>query len=675
MIGKVINDRYEILNKLGGGGMSTVYLANDTILNRKVAVKAINIPANEKDDTIMRFEREVHNLTQLSHPNIVNVFDVTENDDNFFLVMEYIQGLTLSEYIQKHKPLDLKLVLNFINQILEGIKHAHATKIVHRDIKPQNILVDQHQTLKILDFGIAKALSETTMTQTNHVLGTVQYLSPEQARGETTDNGTDIYSIGVVLYEMLVGKPPFTGETAIGIAIKHLQTPMPNATEKRHVVPQALSNVILKATEKNKEDRYQSVEEMQRDLDTVLSTQRENEKVYNSSDDSAETVKINKSEINEKTKKETQGKNIKKTMEIPIVNQQQFQSDESHQRPKKPQKKSKRKIVLYTIIVTLLLLALIAFLAIGMFGHKFLVSPDIVGKTEKTGQHILEKNNLKVGNVSRAYSDKYPENKIIKTNPKKGERLEEGSKVDIVLSKGPKMVDMPNLYGIKKDEAINKLKNLGINDINFEQSYTTHNLDKGLIEKQYIDPGKRVKVNDSNITLTESLGIKKVYVDDYVNKPVDKAKSELEQKGLNVVVDKEQADKDIKKNNVISQTPKDKEVKEGSTVKLTVSTGSPDKADSKASADEDKEKSSDDTDTKKYTESVDVPYTGEDDDSQEVKVYIRDKDNDGTSAAETFKIKKDKTIKIPMTIEKGKTAGYTVRVDGDIVADKDIPYE
>jgi serine/threonine protein kinase len=252
MIGKVINDRYEVLEKLGGGGMSVVYLAEDTILKRKVAIKAISIPANEKEETIERFEREVHNLTQLAHKNIVNVYDVTENDDCFFIVMEYIDGPTLSEYIANHQPLDIQTIINFTEQIIEGIKHAHETRIVHRDIKPQNILIEKDKTLKILDFGIAKALSETTMTQTNHVLGTVQYLSPEQARGESTDSGTDIYSIGVVLYEMLVGKPPYNGENAISIAIKHIQDDMPNPTDQRKDVPQALSNVVLKATEKDK---------------------------------------------------------------------------------------------------------------------------------------------------------------------------------------------------------------------------------------------------------------------------------------------------------------------------------------------------------------------------------------------------------------------------------------
>lgn len=673
MIGKMISERYEVAKKLGGGGMSTVYLAEDTILNRKVAIKAISIPSGEKEETIKRFEREVHNLTQLSHNNIVNVFDVTEDDENFYLVMEYIEGPTLSEYIQKHQPMAPETALNFTNQIIDGIKHAHDTKIVHRDIKPQNILVDKNKTLKILDFGIAKALSETTMTQTNHVLGTVQYLSPEQARGESTDNGTDIYSIGVVLFEMLTGKPPFSGETAVSIAIKHIQDPMPNITDERSDVPQAMSNVVLKATEKDKSERYQSVREMQKDLETVLLSNRANESRYQSIDANTKTVPINKTEIANQTRGLDNGKSINETMQIPIVNQQQFQSSEEHIYAVPKKKRSKKKKFFYSVIIVLLLLGLFGFIAMGMFGNKYLETPDLSGKTEKEAERILADHKLQMGNVSRAYSDKYPENKIIKTTPKKGERLEQESKVDIVLSKGPELAEMPNLYGMSKSDALDKLKAIGINDVKVKQAYSKQNVAKGLIESQSVSPGDKVKLNDGNVELTESLGTKQVYVDDYENKAFKTAKSELEAKGFKVVVNKETEDDKVKRDNVISQSPKGKEVDEGSTITFTVSKGAPKADESDKDKSDDKSKD-DEPETKSYTETYQVKYTGEDDESQEVKVYIRDKDNDGMSEAQTFKIKNDKTIKIPMTIEKGKTAGYTVRVDDKIVADKDIPY-
>ncbi|PTI66321.1 Stk1 family PASTA domain-containing Ser/Thr kinase [Staphylococcus shinii] len=681
MIGKIINERYKVTKQLGGGGMSRVYLAEDSILKRSVAIKAIRIPSGEKDEAIKRFEREVHNLTQLSHNNIVNVFDVTEDDENFYLVMEYIEGLTLSEFIQKNHPLDVDIILNFINQIINGIKHAHDTKIVHRDIKPQNILVDKNQTLKILDFGIAKALSEATMTETNHVLGTVQYLSPEQARGDITDNGTDIYSMGVVLYEMLIGKPPFSGETAVSIAIKHIQDPMPNVTDERSDIRQALSNVVLKATEKDKMERYQSVREMQNDLETVMSDERVSEDRYQSSITNTKTVPINKSEIANQTREEDKGKSISETMQIPIVNQQQFQSSEEHIYAVPRKKRSKKKKFLYTLIIVLLLFGLFGFMAMGMFGNKYLETPDLTGKTEKEAEHILKENKLQMGKTTREYSDKYPENKIIKTKPEQGERLEQNSKVDIVMSKGPQLAEMPSLYGMSKSEAISKLEDLGIKDSKVKQAYSKQNVAKGLIESQNISPGDKVKVNDSNIELIESLGIKQVYVDDYENKSFKTAKEALESKGFKVEVSEEKNDDKVKKDDVISQSPKGEEVDEGSTISFVVSKGKEEsKDDSKDKAEDKDDKDKDDSKdeeaaTKEYTETYQVQYTGDDDESQEVKVYIRDKDDQGSSAAQTFKIKENKTIKIPMTIEKGKTAGFTVRVDDKVVADKDIPYD
>lgn len=679
MIGKVINDRYKVIEKLGGGGMSIVYLAEDTILNRKVAIKAISISANEKEETIERFEREVHNLTQLSHKNIVNVYDVTENDECFFIVMEYIDGPTLSEYIANHKPLDIKTITNFTEQIIEGIKHAHETRIVHRDIKPQNILIEKDKTLKILDFGIAKALSETTMTQTNHVLGTVQYLSPEQARGESTDSGTDIYSIGVVLYEMLVGAPPYNGENAISIAIKHIQDDMPNPTDQRSDVPQALSNVVLKATEKDKKERYQSVDEMQQDLTSVLSDNRAYEDKYVSEDMATTTMEFDKEEIKERTRQDDD--NIEQTMQIPIVNHQKFQSSEEHIYDMAPKKRSKKKKFFYAFILVLLLFGLFSFMAMGMFGNKYLETPNLAGKTEKQAETILAQKQLKLGETSRAYSDKYGENKIIKTSPKNGSRLKQNSKVDIVLSKGPKKAKMPQLYGVPKDEAVKKLKDLGFKNVKIDKAYTKNNIAKGLIEKQSVAAGSNVKLSSNDIKLTESMGVKQVYVDDFEKKSFKDAQSKLEDKGFNVVVSSQKNDDKISKGSVISQTPKDKEVDEGSTVSFVVSKGkAKDDEDDKAKKDDEKDKSKDDDEdddamTKTYTQTVVVPYSGKDDKSQEVKVYIRDKDNSGSSVAQTYKIKDDKTIKIPMKIAKGKTAGYTVRVDGKIVSDKDIPYD
>ena len=666
MIGKMVNERYKVIDKLGGGGMSIVYLAEDTILNRKVAIKAISIPPREKEETLKRFEREVHNSSQLSHENIVSMIDVDEEDECFYLVMEYIEGPTLAEYIHSHGSLSVETAIKFTEQILSGIKHAHDMRIVHRDIKPQNVLIDKNKTLKIFDFGIAKALSETSLTQTNHVLGTVQYLSPEQAKGESTDEGTDIYSIGIVLYEMLVGEPPFNGETAVSIAIKHIQDSIPNiTTDKREEVPQALSNVVLRATEKDKHNRYHTVQEMCDDLTSALHENRANEEKYEL--DKTKTVPLTKDELNKKINDTHNDDDLNKTMQIPIVNepvrQQEFQSLEGRYSSPPKKKHSKMKITVLSLIFALLLAGLVGFIGMGVFGSKYEEMPDLSGKTEKEAEQILKDHHLTMGDISRKYSDKYPENQIIKSEPNSGERVEEGEAIDIILSKGPQKVKMPNLVGLPKDEAVKKLKNLGLKDIDVEQAYS-HSVDKGLISEQSVEANSEVALNDHHIKIYESLGVRQVYVSDFENKSYSSAKKELESKGFKVQATQENDDK-VKKGNIISQSPKNKSVDEGSIINLTVSKG-------KSGEDDD---DSDDSDVKSTSETVKVPYSGSKGKSQTVEVFIRDKDNSGNSASQTFKITKDKTISIPLKIEKGKTAGYTVRVDNKIVADKDVGYD
>lgn len=666
MIGKMVNERYKVIDKLGGGGMSIVYLAEDTILNRKVAIKAISIPPREKEETLKRFEREVHNSSQLSHENIVSMIDVDEEDECFYLVMEYIEGPTLAEYIHSHGPLSVETAIKFTEQILSGIKHAHDMRIVHRDIKPQNVLIDKNKTLKIFDFGIAKALSETSLTQTNHVLGTVQYLSPEQAKGESTDEGTDIYSIGIVLYEMLVGEPPFNGETAVSIAIKHIQDSIPNiTTDKREEVPQALSNVVLRATEKDKHNRYHTVQEMCDDLTSALHENRANEEKYEL--DKTKTVPLTKDELNKKINDTHNDDDLNKTMQIPIVNepvrQQEFQSLEGRYSSPPKKKHSKMKITVLSLIFALLLAGLVGFIGMSVFGSKYEEMPDLSGKTEKEAEQILKDHHLTMGDISRKYSDKYPENQIIKSEPNSGERVEEGEAIDIILSKGPQKVKMPNLVGLPKDEAVKKLKNLGLKDIDVEQAYS-HSVDKGLISEQSVEANSEVALNDHHIKIYESLSVRQVYVSDFENKSYSSAKKELESKGFKVQATQENDDK-VKKGNIISQSPKNKSVDEGSIINLTVSKG-------KSGEDDD---DSDDSDVKSTSETVKVPYSGSKGKSQTVEVFIRDKDNSGNSASQTFKITKDKTISIPLKIEKGKTAGYTVRVDNKIVADKDVGYD
>ena len=274
IVGKRINDRYKILELIGGGGMSNVYLAQDMILNREVAIKILRYDFSNEENLHRRFQREVLSATSLAHPNIVSVYDVGDDGEMHYIVMEYIKGKTLKQYIQEFSPLSPARSTHIMKQLTSAISHAHDNGIIHRDIKPQNILVDQDGNVKITDFGIATTLGATSYTQTNSVIGTVHYLSPEQARGGMATKASDIYALGIVLYELLTGQLPFSGESAVSIALKHLQTETPSVRAFDATIPQSVENIVNKATAKDVAHRYATADEMEADLETCLSIDR-----------------------------------------------------------------------------------------------------------------------------------------------------------------------------------------------------------------------------------------------------------------------------------------------------------------------------------------------------------------------------------------------------------------
>lgn len=259
-IGYKLDGRYRIIRSIGEGGMANVYLAHDLILDRDVAIKILRLDLQHDPATMRRFQREELASTELVHPHIVAVYDVGEDHGIQYIAMEYVKGMDLKQYIAAHYPMPYQSVVNIMNEILSAVNQAHAHGIIHRDLKPQNILVNESGHIKITDFGIAVALSENSLTQTNSLLGSVHYLSPEQARGSVATKQSDIYALGIILYEMLTSKVPFEGETAVSIALKHFQSDIPSVRKIDPKIPQALENVVLKATAKAPIDRYQSVE-------------------------------------------------------------------------------------------------------------------------------------------------------------------------------------------------------------------------------------------------------------------------------------------------------------------------------------------------------------------------------------------------------------------------------
>ena len=288
--GQKINDRYEIIKTIGEGGMANVYLANDTILDRKVAIKVLRGDLSNDEKFIRRFKREALSVSNLSHPNIVEVYDVGEEDGNYYIVMEYIEGKTLKQLLQKRGALTLNEVIDIMTQLTDGLAHAHEAYIIHRDIKPQNIMIEDNGLVKITDFGIAMALNSTQLTQTNSVMGSVHYLPPEQANGKGSTVKSDIYSLGILMYELLTGSVPFEGESAVSIALKHFQNDIPSVRQRHPEIPQPLENVVLKATAKEITDRYKTVNEMYADISTSLNPERANEPIFTPSAMLEETI-------------------------------------------------------------------------------------------------------------------------------------------------------------------------------------------------------------------------------------------------------------------------------------------------------------------------------------------------------------------------------------------------
>lgn len=274
--GYYIDGRYKILSSVGSGGMANVYLAEDLILEREVAIKVLRLDFRDDEESIRRFRREAESTTNLNHANIVSVFDVGIGE-NPYIVMEYVEGMNLKEFIDSNDPIPYPQIINIMTQILSGVGYAHRNDVIHRDLKPQNILINKQNQAKISDFGIAIALSQNSITQTNSLLGSVQYMSPERARGSMASIQSDIYSLGVILYEMITGKVPFEGESAVSVALRHFQEEIPSLKEHDENIPQALENVVLKATAKDPKDRYSDTFEMREDLKTALDDNRKHE--------------------------------------------------------------------------------------------------------------------------------------------------------------------------------------------------------------------------------------------------------------------------------------------------------------------------------------------------------------------------------------------------------------
>ena len=446
--GQKINDRYEIIKTIGEGGMANVYLANDTILDRKVAIKVLRGDLSNDEKFIRRFQREALSVSNLSHPNIVEVYDVGEEDGQYYIVMEYIEGKTLKQLLKKRETLSLPEVIDIMLQLTDGLAHAHESYIIHRDIKPQNIMILDNGLVKITDFGIAMALNATQLTQTNSVMGSVHYLPPEQANGKSATVKSDIYSLGILMYELITGSVPFKGDTAVEIALKHMKEKIPSIRKQNPTIPQSVENIVLKATAKNPKNRYDNVRDMYKDLQTAL--QRDNEKrlVYEYPENDLEETKV----IPQVTKE------IKQVIDKPTAKEE---DSEDNSVLKEKDEKNKLPIILAVVLLGTLIVLAGVYLLITSKDVKEVKVPNVVGLTTEKAIKMIKEKGLEYTTKSEE-SATVEEGKVIRTEPKAGSTRTKKSTITIVESSGKEYVVLEDYTGQNYYEIKGKLEAKGI---------------------------------------------------------------------------------------------------------------------------------------------------------------------------------------------------------------------
>ncbi len=464
MKGQKINDRYQIIKTIGEGGMANVYLAYDTILDRNVAVKVLRGDLASDEKFVRRFQREALSASSLSHPNIVEVYDVGEDNGLYYIVMEYIEGRHLKQLVKKRGNLTVREVVDIMLQLTDGMSAAHDSYIIHRDIKPQNIMILENGLIKITDFGIAMALNATQLTQTNSVMGSVHYLPPEQACGKGATIQSDVYSMGILMYELLSGNVPFKGENAVEIALKHIKESIPNVKEANATIPESVANIVKRATAKNLKNRYADAREMNEDLKTCLDDSRVEEEEIEFEFPEIEEDKKSKKTVSELENSTVIEDSKPKTEEVKV-----------EQITEKDVKKSENKLLLILAIVftsLIVIVTAIVFLLPQLTEAKDVKIPDVSNMSIVEAENELESAGFTVATETKeATSDKIEEGNVVKTSPAAGRTVKEGSTITLYVSIGEGGYILEDLTGknyIEEKAILEKMYNLYVEIIEDE---------------------------------------------------------------------------------------------------------------------------------------------------------------------------------------------------------------
>lgn len=536
------------------------------ILDREVAVKVLRFDFQNDKNAIRRFQREALAATELVHPNIVTVYDVGEEDGMQFLVMEYVKGMDLKRYIQTHYPVPYLQIVDIVQQILSAVALAHQHRIIHRDLKPQNILINEEGVVKITDFGIAIALSETSITQTNSMLGSVHYLSPEQARGSMATNQSDIYAIGIILYEMLTGKVPFDGESAVTIALKHFQDEIPSIRIYDKNVPQSLENVVLKATAKEQADRYKTADEMREDLSTALSPERLNEPRWEPhalNDETRALTPITDEMIAEQPAE-------------PAVTEPEVE-ETADQKQEKPKKKRKKWWLILPILVIAALLVIGGYFVFGG-GRGDVEIPKVSGDTETVAREKLEAAGLKVADETEEIADdEIEEGNVVKTDPQEGTEVKKNSEITLYISSGTEKITLKNYEEKNFEDVKAELIKLGFSEDQIkEETKSSDAIGEGLIISQSPDVGEKVSPKEDDITFVVSTGPESFAMEDYYGQRIEDVRAALTSKGVPTEnIYEQSAPSDEPVGTVINQAPGAGEsvITSQTVITLTVSSG------------------------------------------------------------------------------------------------------
>jgi serine/threonine-protein kinase len=664
VIGRKLGNRYEVIEKIGGGGMAVVYRALDTLLNRNVSIKVLRAQFSTDEDFVRRFRREAQAAASLSHPNVVNIYDVGVEGEDYYIVMEFVDGLTLKEIIQERAPLGVSEAIDIAKQICAALGHAHENNIVHRDIKPHNILISKDARVKVTDFGIARAITSNTITQDGSVLGSVHYFSPEQARGGITDVKSDIYSLGVVLYEMVTGELPFSGETPISVALKHLQDHYMEPRQINPALPQSVENIILKSLAKDPLVRYQTAREMYRDLEKALLYP--NVAKFTIPDfDEQQTIQM--PAVGLRTAAEALPTRAQKQQEA--IQPSSAEAEEARSLPeeggeKKKERKFWRPVVwLFAIFLLLGVGAVTAYsLVTNFMGEKDVAMPKVEGMKYDDAVRELVNAGLDFNNITRQdeSSNDIPPNVVIKQDQYPGKTIKANRPVTLTVSIGAEKFKMPNVVKMNINDAKSALRAK-----NFEESNITvtekedRDATPGSVLTQYpdadtsVDPSVKVK-------LTVAKGIEKVKIPEVSGKTADEAKKTLEAANLKLGQVISMPSADVPKDKVISTSPfkSGTEVDKGETVGLVVSAGPP--------------TTSDQNQPKKKNVNVTVEVK----DNKKVSVKIVRTDARGISnVVEDDKITATKVYTIECIVQPGNLASIEVYQDGSKTNTIPVSYE